>query len=125
MNKLDIKPFFTYGNRLEREHLKIFNSNKFHISISQFISEVIAGVEKYFRENKNHTLFLEWYKKIIIFGGFTSPMIKLTCVKNNKIIYENIHKVISILDENPNISYYDFANDINSKLIKIYNEQGT
>jgi hypothetical protein len=125
MEKLGIKPFFVYGNRLEKEHLNTFNDNgkEFHISISHFVSEVIAGVEKFFRENTDHSLFIEWYKKMIIVDGYGSPMNKLTCVKNNKITYKNIHKVISVLDDNQNILYKEFADNINTKLIKIYNGQ--
>jgi hypothetical protein len=51
-------------------------------------------------------------------------MIKLTCVKNNNIIYKNIHGVISMLDDDPIISYSELARQINDKLLFIYNNKG-
>jgi hypothetical protein len=51
-------------------------------------------------------------------------MIKLTCVKNNNIIYKNIHGVISMLDDDSIISYSELARQINDKLLFIYNNKG-
>ena len=126
-NNLNIKPRLEYGNNLERQHLRIFNDDngsKFIISISQFVSEVIAGVEKFFRENTDHDLFIEWYKKLIIISGFSGAINKLSCIKDDIIIYKNIHNVLSILDDKPSINYSDLAKSINNELLRIYNKRG-
>ena len=126
VQKLGIKPYFAYGNFHEDEHLKIFNDNgqEFHLSISQFIGEVIAGVDKFFRENTDHSLFLDWYKRLIIVSGYASPWNKLTCVdsKAGIIKYKNIHPVLSFMDDDPSIKYVELAKNINAKLLQIYND---
>ena len=125
LKRITIKPVFETGNKCNKNHLSFFineNGEKcFYISIFDFISETIAGVEAFFRTISDPQILTEWYKNLFIMNDFSGLFNKAICISGDKIFYKNIHSFLSILDEKPDCSIKELANSINDKLITNYN----
>ena len=99
LKKLNIQPEFEVGNNCSKKHLIVFNNsdkkcNCIKLSIFDFISETICGVEQFFRIYTDPNLLSEWYKNLYIMSDAAGIFDKLIIVQNNKIIYSKIHPLI-------------------------------
>lgn len=102
LQKINIIPIFEVGSE-ESEHLLREKDEKgndiIRVSVFHFISETIAGVEKFFREVTDATILVEWYRRLYILGGVAGPLNKLQTVPNGNIVYKNIHPLLDKLDD--------------------------
>lgn len=125
LKRSKIQPVFIIGNNCYKEHLQFFKNEKgkkcIYISIFDFISETIAGVEAFFRIRPDSQSLTEWYKNLFIMNDISGLFNKAICLSGDQIVYKNIHSFLSILDEKPDCSIKELANSIKEKLITNYN----
>ena len=122
LQRINIIPIFEVGSD-DSEHLLREKDEKgndiIRVSVFHFISETIAGVEKFFREVTDATILAEWYRRLYILGGVAGPLNKLQTVPNGSIVYKNIHPLLDKLDDT-NSSIKEISENIKSRLFENY-----
>lgn len=118
----DIIPKFNMNREI---HLKR-EDNIIHLSLSNFVAEVIVAIEVFFREydislySNNITI---WGNKLYYPESINSEIEISKVIENRKIVFNNIHPFLSILDTNklPKECYEDIRNKIELEISKVKN----
>lgn len=100
----NIVPEFFIGRLSNNLHLcesqNLNYEDRFFLSIPKFIGEIVSSVAEYFKQNETKipSIAPEWGKKLYWLGGGGIFNV-LASVRNNSIIYRNIHSFLSIMDD--------------------------
>lgn len=116
----DLKLDYHLSHQHPELHLTIKKNNerrRLFINLPEFVAELIAAVEKYFRDNfGNDELLKNWYNKLLIIQGANASLERLMIIKNETITHASSHTFLKVLDAEPKATLTDIADKI-AKLI--------
>lgn len=105
-SKMDIG--FVCSHEHPENHLMIikYPKEKLWLNLPDFVAELIAAIEHFFRSNKNNDLlFQTWYSKLLIISGATSTWLdRLNAAKAQRPTHSQSHRFLGVLDESPSPS---------------------
>lgn len=108
-------------------HLKLDpleNRSIIHIYLPHFISEVIAGIEHFFRESfSNQNSIHDWYNKILVVLGKPGFIYRLEVSTNSGNIHARSHGLLAVLDEPNTQSIESIRNKISYSIIELLNSK--
>lgn len=117
----NLKPeFFIDRDKNDCHLIKAQNNHyeeRFHLSVPNFIGEVVGGVTEYFRHNDSNLgeIVPDWGKKLYYIN-----VANLCGIKGNTIIYENIHPLLKIVDDKSKTAK-EIAEYISEEILKANN----
>lgn len=87
------------------------------INLPEFVGELIAAVEKFFRDNAtNDTQLNEWYNKLIIIQGAGASFERLLAFKNPTIPHSQSHRFLKILEQTPQANLKEISESIEKSI---------
>ncbi|EPG74907.1 hypothetical protein LEP1GSC058_1642 [Leptospira fainei serovar Hurstbridge str. BUT 6] len=69
------------------------------ISVFEFIADVIAGLEKYFREINDNFQILDWYERLFVRTGISEGLNNFRNGKYKKDLYLKLHPSLKCIDD--------------------------
>ena len=115
---------FHFGHQYPENHLKLLDNKQKEIwfNLPNFIGELVASVEYFFRSNiHNDDQLKEWYRKLLTIQGALGYLDLLIGTEDKQIRHSNSHKLFSILDTKPKPSIKMIANTVSERLNKKLN----
>ncbi len=115
---------FHFGHQYPENHLKLLNNTQKEIwfNLPNFIGELVASIEYFFRSNKqNEDQLKEWYRKLLTIQGAPGYLDMLIGTSDEQIRHSNSHKFFNILDSKPKPNIEIIANTISERLNKQLN----
>jgi len=110
-----------YGD--SNTHLRKVGDNKLSIDIPEFVGEIVAAVELFFRKNKgDDNLLSEWYKKLLIIQSVAGWFERLRINDSGKREHVRSHRLFKVLDDTPEKDVQEVARAIRDGVRQIIEE---
>ncbi|TKJ42463.1 hypothetical protein CEE37_01915 [candidate division LCP-89 bacterium B3_LCP] len=90
------------------------------LNLPDFVSEIAAAIEIYFRENSDNAVKLgNWYSKLIAVNSIDAALKRLDTLHSGKPLHARSHSMFSILDCDPPSSTANIRNHFKEEIEKI------
>ena len=112
---------FHFGHQYPENHLNINERDVKEIwfNLPNFIGELVASIEFFFRYNKSEEEKLkEWYRKLITVQGAPGLMSRLVGTSGDKVRHSISHRYFDILDQQPSPKLENIKDYITNKIDK-------
>jgi hypothetical protein len=111
---------FQLSHQDPERHLDIVRDGerqKILINLPEFVSEIIAAVEKLFRDNAENDVLLKcWYEKLLIIQGADAVLQRILTLVTDIIPHSQSHKLLKILETNPPLGIDEICAELTTSL---------
>ncbi len=115
---------FQFSHQDPQKHLWLKNKGRrreLWINLPEFVGELIASVEKFFRDHKtNNTQLLQWYNRLLIIQGSGATLERLLAFKSEIIPHSQSHRFLKILEQTPEASLVEISITIEKSIKEKY-----